>query len=297
MWKKILEWLLKAHKKRKEVKIIMNGENMKVISVTVECDGNKVEEFFVSKKQYDELKSQYENTDKMLKSIENILNKKLGEKDNALNKSIIDLSVVNAKLETTKEDKQKIESALNDAIDKLQNTKSELKNKEDLLSKKEEELASTKEEIDGINKEKNDLIQKNKELEQELKLDLFEKFQKMPEEYKSNFCKEDLSPYKFLILVTKDQVLEFLYEQIKKMLKNNEDPKAYIDFFEAVFSLQKNINAKLERLEKPSGKINSNEQIDINGGMGEIKEVLFIGYKLGTKTVSSLVKTQEDKTW
>ncbi|WP_086301608.1 coiled-coil domain-containing protein [Campylobacter devanensis] len=325
---KLIKYLSKGQKKQKGVKIIMATETPKIMSVTVKFDGKEVEQFFVSKEDYESLltkiselnstiANQYAQTEEFKTKFE--ADKK--ELEGELKSTASKLESTNEELKTeirkAQEFKGKFESVSQDllntkdnldkkekeltltkknALDKLNSLNAELENKKseitslnDNIQAKESEISSKNSEISSLKSSISNLEDDISKLNEEYCSSLYEDFLALPEEFKNNIASCVKNGANLLMFMGSETKLDALYKGIKTRL-NNSKGELTDDLKKLIGFFDKIIEKQMEIDENIKRlDADSKEYYPVNGGTGKLNKTLLVGYKYGGKTQVNLV--------
>ena len=257
---KLIKYLSKGQKKQKGVKIIMATETPKIMSVTVKFDGKEVEQFFVSKEDYESLLTkiielnstiakQYDQTEDFKKKFEADKKELEGELKSTVSKLDSTNEELKAKIGEAQEFKGKFERASQDlsntkenldkkekeltltkknALDKLnslnneiENKKSEINSLNDNIQAKESEISSKNSEISYLKSSISNLENDISRLNEEYCSSLYEDFLALPEDFKNNIAPCVKNGANLLMFMGSETKLDALYKGIKTRLNNS----------------------------------------------------------------------------
>lgn len=325
---KLIKYLSKGQKKQKGVKITMAIETPKIISVTVKFDGKEVEQFFVSKEDYESLLTkitelngtiakQYAQTEDFktkfeaekkelqaeLKSKASKLdstNDELKEKISEAEKLKGEFARASQDLSNTKENLDKKEKELTltrkNALDKLnslndeiESKKSEINSLNENIKAKESEISSKNSEISSLKSSISNLENDISRLNEEYCSSLYEDFLTLPDDFKNNITPCVKNGANLLMFMGSETKLDALYKGIKTRL-NNSRGELTDDVKKLIGFFNKIIEKQMEIDENIKRlDANSKEFYAVNGGTGKLNKALLVGYKYGVKTQVNLV--------
>lgn len=265
-------------------------------SLTLNFEGE--EQIFIDAKKHKELVKKLESLDQLDNLTD--IKKQLEELSDTLK------GTQNAELNKLKDEFEKQKNELKEIQSKFKDNIKELETLENKLDEEKKESAEVRKHFEDFKKTseqmkenfENQLTQKNQsyeELKAQSGIELYEFYQKLPEEFKTAFSfinGENL--LNFTITSGDKESLNNLYNHIKNELKMKREVKNLSIFFDKVFALQSKCHKTLERLSVQSGEnFSETTSFKLSGGnQGQITAVLLQGYKSGNKIIQSIVEVE-----